>query len=198
MRPEDYWINRGEDVIGLDVLADGEHARQAATYETIARLIYGNQPLLVLDIGCNVAALKDFLEQQRFLGLYVGIDTNKHALKIAQRKALVEVGNLRKLRFSDRQFHSVVVKDVIEHLESPEPLREAFRVSNRYVIIATYLPWHDAPSQIAQHPDGYYTNIYNRQEIIALARECGFELIETIPTKETNGTANEVTVWERQ
>lgn len=196
MRPEDYWIARGEDVIGLDVLTDGESARQAATYQAIVDVVIRRQIKSVLDIGCNVTALKMFLDRYDFQGFYIGVDTNINALSRTGMLLAAE-GDLRQLGFLNEMFQCSIVKDVIEHLESPEPLREAFRVASEYTIIATYLPWHDAPSEIVQHPDGYYTNTYNRQEIIDLARECGFELVETIATQETNGTPNEVTVWER-
>ncbi len=198
MRPEDYWIARGEDVIGLDVLRDGEQARQAATYQAIAEAINDWAIFEVLDVGCNIGALYDWLFAFSKFD-YLGIDTNIHAIQIARKRGLYAgIGNLCYLPYSDRFFDCVVVKDVIEHLENIEPLREAFRVAAEYAILSTYLPWHDAPSRIVQHPDGYYTNTYNRQDVIDLARECGFELVETIATQETNGTPNEVTVWARR
>ncbi len=200
MRPEDYWIGLGENVIGLDVLKDDIYARQYETYKAIAVLVVEKRAQTVLDIGCNYGVLKQYLYVANYLGAYVGLDSNPAAIELAQRLYSSEafhVENIRKLKTASSFWDCVIVKDVIEHLESIEPLREAFRVSSKYVIIATYLPWHDAPSVIQQHPDGYYTNTYNRTEVIALARECGFELEETVRTQETNGTPNEITVWRR-
>lgn len=198
MRPEDYWINLGENVIGLDVIADGEKARQAATYQTIAAFIMRIEVDNVLDVGANYGTLVKWLREftgPPFEGYYWGIDSNPFAVEIGTN---ISQGNLRSLPYPDKDWSCVVVKDVIEHLESIEPLREAFRVSRRYVIVATYLPWHDAPSVIVQHPDGYYTNTYNRTEIVALAKDCGFGLVEDVWALESNGTPNEVTLWERE
>jgi len=200
VRPEDYWIGLGENVIGLDVLRDGNEARQFSTYMVIVNVILDKRFRSVMDIGCNYGVLAVFLSRSAWQGDYVGIDNNPYAIHhvLSRHESYyVGVGNLRKLSTGSKAFDCVVIKDVIEHLESIEPLREAFRVSSNYVIIATYLPWHDAPSVIQQHPDGYYTNTYNRAEVLALGRECGFECTETLRVNETNGTPNEVTLWRR-
>jgi SAM-dependent methyltransferase len=200
-RPEDYWISLGENVIGLDVLAEGDAARQSDTYWTIAQkcVELENYDIFnLLDVGCNYGILKRWLRKTGFRGEYIGIDSNRFAIQKAREFGwFTMLGNIRKMTFDDQTFDLVVMKDVLEHLESIEPLRESFRVAHQYLIHATYLPFTDQPSQIIQHDDGYYTNTYNKQEIIQLAKECGFSLLETIMRKETNGADNMITVWGR-
>lgn len=206
MRPEQYWIQRGADVIGLDAMRSD--CRQADTYRAIADWLIRLGDGDVLDVGCNVAALAVFLRYAGWCGRYVGVDTNPHALKIAKRRETVppddkqlssgvQRGNIRRLKFAARQFQAVVVKDVIEHLESAEPLREAFRVARESVVVATYLPWTDGPSVIERHADGYYTNRYNADDMAALAGDCGFGLVESLVVSETTGWPNQITFWRR-
>ena len=198
MKPEEYWIMRGENVIGTDVLDCGTGARQAATYQAIADALLECGVSDVLDVGCNVAALALFLRAAGFTGRYVGVDTNPYALRVARTHgANVETGDLRRLSFTGKAYQAAVVKDVIEHLESPEPLREAFRVARGYVIVSTYLPWTDESPVIAAHADGYYTNRYRFADITALAAQCGFSLIGTLTVSETTGAPNQMTLWAR-
>ena len=196
MRPEDYWINLGENVIGQDVLADGDKARQAATYKAIAKLIGDLSVQSVLDIGCNYGILQWWLSENGWDEYYLGVDTNRFAIKLGLKCGFnVEVEDLHDL--PKRYFQCVVVKDVIEHLASIEPLRQAFDRTARYLILSLYLPLHDLPTQIIHNPAGYYTNTYNRQDVMRLAKECGFTLVRDMFTKETNGTDNEIIVWGR-
>ena len=198
MRPEDYWINLGENVIGQDVLADGDKARQAATYQAIAKLIFELEAYSsVLDIGCNYGILEIQLLSLAWRGYYRGIDTNPYAIQLGESLGNhVMVGDLHDLS-TQILFDIVIIKDVIEHLENIEPLKKAFRVAHQYLILSLYLPLHDAPTQIVHNPAGYYTNTYNRQDVMRLAKECGFILVRNFRTKETNGTDNEIIVWGR-
>ncbi len=195
MNPEQYWIGLGSEPIGLDVLADGEHARQADTYRTIARVIIEWNAHTVLDVGANYGILEDWLQRARYDGEYHGIDSNPYAVaKANQLGHKVEVGNIRDaLPVTE----CIVVKDVIEHLENYQPLRNVFQASTRLVILAVYLPFHEKPDVIQRHPDGYYTNTYNGYGVNDLARSCGFEFVETFFTRETNGTSNNIYVWGR-
>lgn len=207
MKPEQYWINRGADVIGTDVLRDGAAARQAKTYEWIVRLIIEKNVMDVLDVGCNVAALAYYLDQAGYIGFYSGIDSNPHALRFGQqhvkrydeRYVVFDAPqNLRSLPIESRWYEAVVVKDVIEHLEGPELLAEAFRVAAKYVIVATYIPWTNEPAEIVRHADGYYTNRYNLNDVLALTRQWGFMANENIQVKEANGTGNQIVMFQRE
>lgn len=199
MRPEQYWIDRGTDVIGTDVLHEWDSARQAETYKAIVDLIMAHFAAeSVLDAGCNFGVLQMWLRRAAYMWDYVGVDSNPHA--VAYGRALhndVKSGNLYVLDFPDRSIDVVVVKDVIEHLKDFTALGEALRVARRGVIVATYLPWVDGPGKIRKQPEGYYTNVYSKVMVKAFALGCGWTLTETIDTRETNGTPNAVYVWER-
>lgn len=198
MRPEDYWIGLGENVIGLDVQTEQTAARQAPTYQNIAETIVGLGVNTVLDVGCNVAALYTFLLMQGYRGSYLGIDSNPHAVEVAQHYATARDGNLRALEYGDLTFECVVVKDVIEHLEGLDPLREAFRVAQKYVILAVYLPFTITEPIIVKKLEGYYTNAYLWADVRALAKACSFRWIKRTWPEEANGWQNEVVVWERR
>lgn len=195
-RPEDYWISLGENVIGQDVLAEGEQARQAATYRTIAELVVELKVRHLVDVGCNYGVLQWWLKQAGYKGIYSGLDTNEYAIELGTALGFT---NLHHGDFRTEQGHCdcIVMKDVIEHLESMEPLREIFKAVERYFILALYLPLTYAPTEIIRHPDGYYTNTYNRQEMRQLANECWFHTLKDIQVKESNGMLNEIIVWER-
>lgn len=193
MNPEQYWIDLGAEPIGLDVLADGEHARQAETYRTIARVIVEWNAHDVLDVGANYGILEDWLERAGYDGVYQGIDSNPYAVaKANQLGHKVEVGNIR----DALPVHEVVVvKDVIEHLENYLPLRNVFKAATRLVIVSVYLPFHSEPDSIQRNADGYYTNTYNGHGVMELAKECGFELIDAYSPQEANRTENAIYVW---
>lgn len=191
-----YWIKRGENVIGTDVLALQERARQAPTYAYIANWITTHDVKSVLDMGCNVAALGVFLNNFGWKGEYVGLDSNPHALAIADKHGFRTVlGNVR--TYNELYPECIVMKDVLEHLEGIEPLRNVFGNAEKYAIVASYIPWLYGPEAITLHPDGYYTNRYNWRDIFALADECHFTLLSEQTVYETNGTPNLVTIWAR-
>jgi SAM-dependent methyltransferase len=197
IQPEEYWILREDDVIGTDVLNEGSEARQAATYQAIVRWIIEHGITEVLDVGCNVAALAMYLRAAGYVGQYFGLDTNPFALRIARQRENVALGNLRLLDCQDEAYQSVVVKDVIEHLESPEPLTEAFRAAREFVIVGTYLPWTHEPASIVRHADGYYTNRYRMGDIVELANRCGYSLSDVRQVNEASGQPNQLTLWKR-
>lgn len=207
MTPEQYWINRGEDVIGTDVLREGLGARQGKVYRAIALWIMGHHVKDVLDVGCNIAALEWFLRESGYTGEYIGIDSNAHALSLAdlriqrqaERRSWLLNYNLRHIRYDGESRECVVVKDVIEHLETPELLSEAFRVAAKYVIVSTYIPWTaTGEARIVRHGDGYYTNRYRLEDILHLTLAWGFRRTETAIVAETNGTPNQINIFERQ
>lgn len=78
----------------------------------------------VLDVGCGIG---DFV---RFRSGTIGVDVNPYAVEWCRRHKLdcrlMEIG---RLPFSDGCFEGVVLDNVLEHLDDPEPLlREIHRV----------------------------------------------------------------------
>ena len=92
----------------------------------------------VLDLGCGDGSLGEKLIIEKKCKV-VGIDISKVAVEYAKKKGVdARVGNLEEpLDFEDNSFDYVILCDVLEHLFDPLfTLKEAFRVSKRYVIIA--------------------------------------------------------------
>jgi SAM-dependent methyltransferase len=193
-KPEQYWIDRGKDVIGMDVLRDGNNARQAPTYRAIAQEVLASCDadfeVSILDIGCNVGALEKFIswaaQNRRIEVQYVGIDSNPKAVEYCQAMGLdVSIGNLRELPVA--QFDCVVVKDVLEHLEDLELARGAFAIASKTVIISFFMPpiRDFVDESIKKTEQGYYHNKYNEGKLMLLILSCGFSLVKRIDTWET-------------
>lgn len=187
MTPEDYWISRGADLIGMDVLRDGFKARQADTYEAIAQQIPSDE--IVMDVGCNVGALIHFLEFLGNKGGYFGFDTNPNAIRYLEEQGVsCDIGSIRNLDTESKSYHNVVVKDVLEHLESFQLCAEAFRIATERVILSFFMPPIPAPEIIRQTDQGYYHNRYNEREIIAFANAKGWRFQKRIDTWEHGTT----------
>ena len=197
--PEDYWIGRGADLIGKEILEEGDKARQAPTYQAIAGEICLREFDKILDIGCNVAALKMFLIAFDHTGVtYFGLDTNPHAVEHCKARGLnVALGGLRKLNMPDQSFPCVVIKDVLEHLESLEPAREAFRVASEAVILSFFMAPRPGSEFIERTEAGYFHNRYDELQVVAIAESCGFSFEKRIDTFERGGPMNRTYVFVR-
>lgn len=197
--PESYWTMRGANLIGQEILEEGESARQAPTYVAIATEILSRKFAMVVDVGCNVAALNEFLARRSYRGGYAGIDFNPHAVESVGRRGIaISEGSLRHLAIADAAMECVVVKDVLEHLESLEPLREALRVAAKAAIVSFFIPPTGEPADIQKTELGYYHNRYNEDDLLLLAASCGFRLEKRIDTWETTGTHNRTYVFLRK
>ena len=202
--PENYWINRGADVVGMEGVTEGENTNQAPVYRRLAQTIVLSNVNHVVDIGCNVGQLALFLRRQGYRGSYQGIDSNPHAIEVARKNLegvegySFEEGNLRWLDIRSYSQMMVVTKDVIEHLEDDTLFSKLLDISRRYVLIASFLPWIDSESIIEQTADGYYMNHYNRARMLDLAAEHHFALAEMVTVASADGWQNQVVLFERQ
>jgi 2-polyprenyl-3-methyl-5-hydroxy-6-metoxy-1,4-benzoquinol methylase len=109
----------------------------------------------ILDIGCGVGAYMN--ELNKFGFKCTGIEYNLQYVEKCQSQGLVvEHMNAKKLNFGDNSFDTVLMIEVLEHVEEPQQaLMEAFRVSTLNVIISVpnidvlpimskyqVVPWH--------------------------------------------------------
>ncbi len=204
-RPEQYWIERGpEHIVGVEGPVQGVRTNQAPVYEKVAELIRDLGVRQVVEIGCNVGQQALFLKRSGFAGEFVGIDSNLNAVKVAQQNLAdadnytFEEGNLRWLDIRGYSKECVISKDVIEHLESYDLLRNMLEIARKYVIIASFIPWfRREPSRIVKTGEGYYMNTYNLNEIKELAEECHFAVRDIYEVAAFDGTVNQVVVFER-
>jgi len=91
----------------------------------------------ILDVGCEYGAYSEPLNKA---GLYcVGIDLSVNYLKEAKLVGVdVVVMDAGHLGFCDKAFDTVLMRDVIEHLEKPEQaVNEAARVSRQNLLVTT-------------------------------------------------------------
>jgi len=203
--PESYWVLRGKNVIGQASPEELRKGRQIETYYAIFNAIENRSLTQVVDLGCNVAALGQLLYYWGYSGAYVGIDTNLYALRVAKRNLSsisdychLANANIRALPFNDRSCKCVVMKDVLEHMEDFRPLlREAARISLRYIIVANFIPWTEGRTIIRRESQGFYHNMYNRHDVYSFAKELGLEVQEVLSALEKNARANEVVVFSR-
>lgn len=202
--PEQYWIDRENDVIGVEGVEQGDDTNQAPVYQRLAQTLIHLGVSHVLDVGCNVGQLAFFLRRLGFEGTYQGIDSNPFAIFKAQElfgpsdNYTFEEGNLRWLDMRAYSQMAVVSKDVLEHMEDPALFAKLLDVARRWVLIASFLPWTDGETIIEQHPDGYYMNRYNRVEMLKLAEAHHFGLVELVPVASKDGWQNQVALFERQ
>lgn len=91
---------------------------------TIANYTKGN----VLDVGCNKMLLKQFVKEE-----YTSVDIEGHPQILA---------DAMHLPFKSNTFDTVVMAEVIEHLDNPiKAVEECARVSKKNVIITTPNPF---------------------------------------------------------
>jgi SAM-dependent methyltransferase len=87
--------------------------------------LIGPDTTSVLDIGCRDRALAEYLPQE---SSYVGLDVSPPADVVANAE--------EPLPFEDASFESVVLADVLEHLNDPHAaLQEAMRVARSAVVV---------------------------------------------------------------
>ena len=117
--------------------------------DRIARLwhaVNGSLPLVdrvrrgpVLDIGCSTG---EVLVALRGRGLdVVGLEPNRHAAAVARSRGLEVIGEaIEDVDLPERRFASVLLSQVLEHLEEPRPVLEKVRATLRpdgvaYVVV---------------------------------------------------------------
>lgn len=93
----------------------------------------------ILDIGCGLGDITVTMKDHR-QNFVVGTDTSKRLLKYANKHNQVDgyvLGDANKLPFMNDAFDLVTLLDVLHHTLKPEEIvREAKRVSNRYLVVA--------------------------------------------------------------
>jgi len=108
-----------------------DYAKASGTTYFPEQILLKHSRQKILDIGCGLGEHLSLLGKRK---LKVGIEISPHRIKIATKlhkhdATLFEVGNAYRLAYADHAFDTVIMIDVIEHLENPEEaLKEIKRV----------------------------------------------------------------------
>jgi len=141
----------------------------------LRRLLEGRAPGRMLDLGCGTGGvLRDW---HREAGTGVGIDRSKLALQICQRRGFETLarGDLTRLPFQERCFDTVLLLDVLEHLEDDVGfLRNAARVCREGGRVVIAVPAF--PSLWSQHDETFeHRRRYRRADLEQVVAAAGLQ-----------------------
>lgn len=124
----------------------------------------------ILDVGCSIG---DYCRRLKALGFVcIGVDRNpKYVEKAIAKKVEAYVMDAYHLGFEDDSFDTVLMFEILEHLEKPElALKEAKRVAKKNILITT--PNFSKFHQLASLKLTYYdvlekdhVNFFTREEL---------------------------------
>lgn len=104
----------------------------------------------LLDVACCRGAISQAIIEGGFSGRLVGVDITPAFVEDARSKGIdARVADARSLPFEDAEFETVLLLNVIMHLDKPqEAVAEAARVARKFLIISSYVaneptPYHD-------------------------------------------------------
>lgn len=119
----------------------------------------------VLDVGAGDGLISSLLDIK-------GIDNDEEGVRLAREKgADVILGDAYQIPFEDESFDSVLMADVLEHLEFPEKgLLEARRVLKKYLYITT-------PERSDKMSKFHYQE-WTHKELEELVERSGFKLVK--------------------
>lgn len=96
----------------------------------------------VLDIGCGVGLLAEYLKEAGFSGVYIGVDIDHDRIKYAKknsspREYVVEyvVADAHYLPFRDKAFQISTSFTVVHLLDINKAVKEVFRISQHLIVI---------------------------------------------------------------
>lgn len=141
----------------------GSLYRQYFLYPRIRKLLFGS----VLDVGCGIG------DMLRFLPGSVGVDVNSYNVEFCRKAGLrASVMPFDRLPCDDQSFDSVLLDNVLEHIEHPSKLiTEIRRVLRRNGVLVV-----GVPGLKGQTADLDHKVYYSETALEALAKKSGFKI----------------------
>lgn len=140
------------------------HADMARIFESANQarrrdlLLAGSLGTAALEVGCSTGAIAAHFHQSGFE--CVGMDLSHFALAHGLEGVPYVQGDACRLPFADGSFDTVLLPEVLEHLEDPEAaLRDAVRVARKRVV---------ASIPLGPMWDPTHCRIYSRESALAL------------------------------
>lgn len=188
-----YWESDGDNNLSglVDRLSNPENPER----KVIRRLLQELKPQSILDVACGPATeLQGYMEHAIPIS-YTGLDKSQYMLDIASKRFPENTfvrGEAETLPFEDNSFDAVLLKHLLEHLESYEAaVKEATRVAKDIVIIDFFhrlLPVNIPVWQSA----GYWDNWYSRRGFEKFLSEQPISSYERTRTEGTSGRTAEI------
>ena len=132
-------------ILGYDVPAEGYRELYGEEQLEKYDLIFRNSMMdlgrveLVLDVGCGIGLLKEYLRELGFDGLYIGLDILEDRIMEARKNcdhgSDLVLADAHHLPFRDRVFDLTALITVAHLLRIESSLRELERVSRRILIV---------------------------------------------------------------
>jgi ubiquinone/menaquinone biosynthesis C-methylase UbiE len=142
----------------------------------------------VLDIGCGPGHLVNALFQKDFKAF--GVDIVKEFIDFAQKNqsGIFQVASATKLPFKNKEFDTVILKSVIEHLEDDKlALKEALRVGKKVIVIVP----QTVPKNLkirgliySHYQDKTHLRTYTKKSLNKLAKNCQAKIIKIVEVEK--------------
>jgi len=111
-----------------------EDGGKASVSKRLIELCVSRAGKHILDLGCAVG---NYCVELKSLGFEcTGVDVNNAYIEIARKKGVEAFTVQGILPFKDRSFDTVIIFEVLEHVQDPEPvIKEALRVARKNILI---------------------------------------------------------------
>lgn len=139
----------------------------------------------VLDIGCGPGHLVDILSKKGFDSF--GIDSTPSFINYAKKnkKGTFKIGNANKTQFKSKEFDTVILKSVLEHLKDDKiALKEALRIGKKIIIIVpqkTSFKLKKRGLIYSHYQDKSHLRNYTKKSLTKLINSCNAKIIKLIP-----------------
>jgi len=136
-------------------------------YDVIVQQLRVNRCTRIFDVGCGTGILPLRLAQSGLCVTYKGLDRNPKAIEVLSKNGFDgQEGDLKWYDGMKFFWDTVVMKDVLEEMDSFVLMSEAILRARRVFLLATTAPLHDSLTS-----EGYSIDA-----VLTLARDCSFQL----------------------